>query len=164
MHLKACRRRFSQREAHKPEAERCPLLEEDDARSRKGHQILSMTPSLDIILDVNSPLPPPTNVEFTWVYHVFSNQKDKPVIMKMDTQHWFPLGSLGLNRVFTSMSNCGSGPGIRDLCVHVVIKKQSSTVMAKGETSHDWRASRAHAAHRITFCLYWKSWGDSQGC
>eukprot|EP00434_Breviolum_minutum_P040102 symbB.v1.2.035630.t1/scaffold4752.1/size35433/1 len=30
MHLKACRRRFSQREAHKPEAERCPLLEEDE--------------------------------------------------------------------------------------------------------------------------------------
>lgn len=30
MHLKACRRRFEQREATKPAAERCPLLEEEE--------------------------------------------------------------------------------------------------------------------------------------
>ena len=33
MHLKACRRRFEQREATKPAAERCPLLEEEDGAS-----------------------------------------------------------------------------------------------------------------------------------
>ena len=56
MHLKACRRRFSQREAHKPEAERCPLLEEDDAWSQKKHNFY-VWPIIRHHIDINSPLP-----------------------------------------------------------------------------------------------------------
>lgn len=127
MHLKACRRRFSQREAHKPEAERCPLLEEDDARSQKGHKILSVTPSLDIIL---ISIPPPRQM---WSLPCVSNQIDKPVIMKMDTQRlvsfriFRPQQSLHFH---VQLWKWTRNPRFMCTCCN---KNQSSTVMAKGE-------------------------------
>ena len=57
MHLKACRRRFEQREATKPAAERCPLLEEEDGASPRdaADVLLFLGGLLNILNNVRPP-------------------------------------------------------------------------------------------------------------